>query len=110
MDVLANISRRARLNWQPCATELASGHREADFRDQFALAEAATPWLFIKLLAQGKGNKFIALAFSLSTRSIEGYRHRIMHKMSFGSLNDLVCFAARQVPIIEVGRVSRLRF
>lgn len=50
----------------------------------------------IKLLAQGKGNKAIALALLLSTRTIESHRHRIMHKMNFGSLSDLVRFAVRQ--------------
>lgn len=50
----------------------------------------------IKLLAQGKGNKAIALALTLSTRTIEGDRHRIMQKMNFGSLSDLVRFAVRQ--------------
>lgn len=50
----------------------------------------------IRLLAQGKGNKAIAIALALSTRTIESHRNRIMRKMNFGSFSDLIRFAVRQ--------------
>lgn len=49
----------------------------------------------LQLLAEGKGNKQIAAAMNISTRTIESHRHHIMRKMEFNSFSDLVRFAVR---------------
>ena len=49
----------------------------------------------LKALADGKSNKEIAASLFVSTRTVESHRARIMHKMNFSSLSDLVRFAAR---------------
>jgi DNA-binding NarL/FixJ family response regulator len=49
----------------------------------------------IQLVADGKTNKAIAEVLGVSTRTIESHRHRIMHKMKFRSLSELLRFAVR---------------
>jgi DNA-binding NarL/FixJ family response regulator len=49
----------------------------------------------LQLLAEGKGNKQVAPALKLSTRTVESHRNHIMRKMGFGSFSDLVRFAIR---------------
>lgn len=49
----------------------------------------------VQLLAEGKSNKQVASALSVSTRTIESHRNHIMHKMGFGSFSELVRFAIR---------------
>jgi DNA-binding NarL/FixJ family response regulator len=49
----------------------------------------------VKLLAEGKSNKEVAAALSVSTRTVESHRNHIMHKMGFASFSDLVRFAIR---------------
>jgi len=49
----------------------------------------------IQYLAQGKGNKEVAAALRVSTRTVESHRNHIMHKMNFGSFSELVRFAVR---------------
>ena len=49
----------------------------------------------VQLLAQGKGNKQVAGALGVSTRTIESHRNHIMHKMNFQSFSELVRFAVR---------------
>jgi DNA-binding NarL/FixJ family response regulator len=49
----------------------------------------------VQLLAEGKSNKEVATALSVSTRTIESHRNHIMRKMNFGSFSDLVRFAIR---------------
>jgi DNA-binding NarL/FixJ family response regulator len=49
----------------------------------------------LQLLAEGKGNKQVAAALKLSTRTVESHRNHIMRKMGFGSFSDLVRFAIR---------------
>lgn len=49
----------------------------------------------LQLLAEGKSNKQVAAALNVSTRTIESHRHRVMHKMQFGSFSELVRFAVR---------------
>ena len=47
------------------------------------------------LLAEGKANKEIAALLNLSTRTIEGYRARIMQKLGLHSTAALVRYAVR---------------
>lgn len=49
----------------------------------------------VQLLADGKGNKQVASALGVSTRTIESHRNHIMRKMGFGSFSELVRFAVR---------------
>ncbi len=49
----------------------------------------------VQLLAEGKSNKEVAAALSVSTRTIESHRNHIMRKMKFGSFSELVRFAIR---------------
>ena len=49
----------------------------------------------IQLLALSKGNKEIATALGISTRTIETYRARIMLKLRVQSLHELVHYAIR---------------
>ncbi|MGC2422528.1 MAG: response regulator transcription factor [Candidatus Acidiferrales bacterium] len=49
----------------------------------------------VQYLARGKGNKEVAAALGVSTRTVESHRNHIMHKMDFGSFSELVRFAVR---------------
>lgn len=49
----------------------------------------------VQLLAEGKSNKEVAAALSVSTRTIESHRNHIMKKMNFASFSELVRFAIR---------------
>lgn len=49
----------------------------------------------VQLLAEGKSNKEVAAALSVSTRTIESHRNHIMRKMNFASFSELVRFAIR---------------
>jgi DNA-binding NarL/FixJ family response regulator len=47
------------------------------------------------LLASGKGNKEIASELGITVRTVETHRARIMLKMGFHSLTELIHFAIR---------------
>jgi DNA-binding CsgD family transcriptional regulator len=49
----------------------------------------------LRLLASDKGNKEIALALSISVRTVESHRRRIMEKLGIHSLAELVRYAVR---------------
>jgi DNA-binding NarL/FixJ family response regulator len=49
----------------------------------------------VRMLAEGKSNKEVAAALSVSTRTVESHRNHIMRKMNFTSFSDLVRFAVR---------------
>ncbi|HYL84666.1 MAG TPA: response regulator transcription factor [Candidatus Angelobacter sp.] len=49
----------------------------------------------IRLLAAGKANKEIAAELGITVRTVETHRARIMLKMGFHSLTDLIRFAIR---------------
>ena len=49
----------------------------------------------LRLLATGDGNKKVALAMGVSTRTVESHRNHIMHKMQFTNFSDMVRFAVR---------------
>jgi DNA-binding NarL/FixJ family response regulator len=49
----------------------------------------------IRLLAQGKSNKEVASALSISVRTAETHRARIMQKFGLHSLVDLIHYAVR---------------
>ena len=49
----------------------------------------------VQLLAEGKTNKEIARALSISVKTAETHRGNIMRKMEFGSLSDLVRYAIK---------------
>jgi DNA-binding NarL/FixJ family response regulator len=49
----------------------------------------------IRLLAEGKSNKEIASALGITLRTVQTHRARIMIKMGFHSLSDLIHYAIR---------------
>lgn len=49
----------------------------------------------VQLLAEGKSNKEISTALTLSIHTVETHRSNIMHKLGFHSLSDLVRYAVR---------------
>jgi DNA-binding NarL/FixJ family response regulator len=49
----------------------------------------------LRLLATGEGNKKVALAMGVSTRTVESHRNHIMHKMQFTNFSDMVRYAIR---------------
>jgi DNA-binding NarL/FixJ family response regulator len=49
----------------------------------------------LQLLAEGKSNKQIAVTLGLSTRTVENHRARIMAKLGFRSLAEIVLYAIR---------------
>ena len=49
----------------------------------------------IRLLAKGKANKEIATELGITVRTVETHRGRIMMKMGFHSLTDLIHYAIR---------------
>lgn len=70
-----------------------NGGGSADFGAESPLTERELDVL--QMLAEGKSNKQVAVAMSVSVRTVESHRNRIMHKMNFGSFSDLVRFAVR---------------
>ena len=55
----------------------------------------------VQLLAEGASNKEVARALGISVKTAETHRSKIMRKMQFASLSDLVKYAVRN-KIIEV--------
>ena len=49
----------------------------------------------VKLVAEGKSNKEVADALSLSVKTAETHRANIMRKLNLGSLSELVLYAVR---------------
>lgn len=49
----------------------------------------------LRFIAQGRSNKEIAAALTLSTRTVETYRARLTRKLGFHSLADLIRYAIR---------------
>ncbi|MFI5059520.1 MAG: LuxR C-terminal-related transcriptional regulator [Candidatus Acidiferrales bacterium] len=49
----------------------------------------------VRLLAAGKGNKEISAALTLSVKTVETHRARIMLKLNFHSISEVVRFAVR---------------
>jgi DNA-binding NarL/FixJ family response regulator len=49
----------------------------------------------VTLLARGKRNREIAADLGISSRTVESHRHRLMRKLNFSSLSELVRFAVR---------------
>ncbi len=49
----------------------------------------------VQLVAEGMSNKEIAVALSISTKTVEAHRANMMHKLSLSSVSELVRFAIR---------------
>ncbi len=49
----------------------------------------------LRLLAQGNPNKLVASALGISVRTAEVHRLRIMRKLNFHSMSDLMMYAVR---------------
>lgn len=49
----------------------------------------------IQLLSEGKSNKEVATALSISVKTVEAHRSNIMHKLGLHTLSDIVHFAVR---------------
>ena len=54
----------------------------------------------VRLLAGGKGNKEIAAELGITLRTVETHRRRIMMKMGFHSLTELIHYAIREKIVI----------
>jgi DNA-binding NarL/FixJ family response regulator len=53
----------------------------------------------VQLLAEGKSNKEVAAALSISVKTVETHRTNIMRKLNLHSLSDLVRYAIRNAII-----------
>ena len=75
------------------------GFLKASINEQKAEESQARPTPrereIIRLLAQGKTNKEIAAELGITVRTAETHRSRIMLKMGFHSLSDLIHYALR---------------
>jgi two-component system, NarL family, response regulator NreC len=49
----------------------------------------------VRLLAEGSSNKEAASRLSISVRTVENHRAKIMHKLQLRSFSDLVRYAIR---------------
>ena len=49
----------------------------------------------VQLLAEGRGNKDVATALTISVKTVEAHRSNIMHKLGLHSLSDIVHYAIR---------------
>jgi DNA-binding NarL/FixJ family response regulator len=49
----------------------------------------------VQLLAEGRGNKDVATALTISVKTVEAHRSNIMHKLGVHSLSDIVHYAIR---------------
>ena len=49
----------------------------------------------VQLLAEGKGNKDVAVAMRVSVKTVEAHRSNINRKLSIRSTSDLVRYAVR---------------
>lgn len=56
----------------------------------------------IRLLAEGKANKEIASALGITARTVETHRARIMMKMGYHTLTDLIHYAIREKIIMTL--------
>jgi DNA-binding NarL/FixJ family response regulator len=72
------------------------GEKESTEDAQLGSALSRREVEILKELADGKSNKEIAASLFVSTRTVESHRARIMHKMNFSTLSDLIRFAARR--------------
>lgn len=52
--------------------------------------------LLLRLVAEGKRNKEIAAALAVTTKSVETYRSRLMHKLNCTSAAELTRYALRE--------------
>jgi DNA-binding NarL/FixJ family response regulator len=73
------------------------GYLRADGTTDSETAGALSPRerQIVQLLAEGRTNKEIARALSISVKTAETHRSNIMRKMQFGSLSDLVRYAIK---------------
>ena len=77
--------------------EDSEGSGPADVLGNGGSAHAPTPreMQVVRLLAAGKSNKEVAAALTLSTRTVETYRARLMCKLKLRSAADIVRYAIR---------------
>jgi DNA-binding NarL/FixJ family response regulator len=69
--------------------------RERQQRKRAGTATTPRETEIIRLLAEGKTNKEIAALLEIAVRTVEGHRAKIMLKLGFHSLTDLVHYAIR---------------
>jgi PAS domain S-box-containing protein len=86
----------------PAAAEImpVQAHAQGDLRNtaEREACESLTPGerAIVRLIAEGKSNAEVAKCLHLSTRTVETYRGRLMHKLRIDDLAALVKFAIRQ--------------
>ena len=57
----------------------------------------------IRLLAEGRANKEISAQLGITVRTVETHRAKIMSKLGFHSLADLIHFAIRKGIVVRDG-------
>jgi len=91
--------------FSPKVTELVmDGYLKGGAADPAPEARASTPGRritprqteVVRLLAEGKTNKEVALALGISVKTAETHRTQIMHKLGLKSFSDLVKYAVRE--------------
>jgi len=75
-------------------TRSTARYQKADDKSEHELTKREIE--IVRLLALGNSNKEVAVKLNLSTRTVEGHRNHIMHKMSFSNFSELVRFAIRK--------------
>lgn len=69
-------------------------HSHADSDDTRSLTDRESE--VVRLLASGKSNKQAAMELGISVKTIETHRAKIMRKLGYGSIVDLVRYAVRE--------------
>ena len=99
-DMAANLVKAGKLFLTPRVSEIVlqgSPRTENCAGRKEAVKVSPTPREFqvIRLLAQGKSNKESAALLSISTRTVEFYRARVMRKLKLKSTAEVVRYAIR---------------
>lgn len=77
------------------AAELMKESSSAEMRSGYQFSVTTRELQILKLLAEGKTNKEVGAALTVSVRTVEAHRASLMRKLELGSLTDLIYFAIR---------------
>lgn len=93
VQAIAAVARGERPSPAPPSSAHRSSSRGSPEVDASVLTEREREVL--RLLAEGRRNKEVAVALGISPKTVETYRARIMHKLRIDNLAGLVRFAMR---------------
>jgi DNA-binding CsgD family transcriptional regulator len=94
--------RHQEILFQPEVEQVSAGENRLYSRDSHSMSELSAPRLsqrerqVVQNLAMGKSNKEMAAILSISVRTVETYRARVMLKLGVRSLAELVRYALRK--------------